>query len=145
MTLLRTAQVLHLADNDGNAICGAEITEQLGKVTDDDLLCGLCRDVLEQADPTITFDAEPAATDALLEFVEGRLSVLQYDQYLDSRHWQRFREIALDHYGFKCAVCGTKDDLEVHHRSYARRGRERLADVTVLCGKCHATHHRLAS
>jgi hypothetical protein len=31
--------------------------------------------------------------------------------------------------------------LDVHHRTYERRGMERRSAVTVLCRRCHSSHH----
>jgi hypothetical protein len=31
--------------------------------------------------------------------------------------------------------------LDVHHKSYARRGFEQAEDVVVLCRDCHKRHH----
>lgn len=36
-----------------------------------------------------------------------------------------------------CRVCGSLKDLEIHHRTYARFGKEQLDDVTTLCSRCH--------
>ena len=41
------------------------------------------------------------------------------------------------YYG-SCAVCNTTENLTVHHKHYDTLGRERLADVTVMCWP----HHR---
>jgi hypothetical protein len=47
--------------------------------------------------------------------------------------------LRLAHY--RCERCGAKRTLEVHHRTYERLGRERDADLEVLCGDCHEVHH----
>ena len=65
-----------------------------------------------------------------------------YATYLASDHWQTLRRAAIDYYGDACVLCATTGDgVEVHHRNYARRGKERLRDLIVLCGRCHAKHH----
>jgi hypothetical protein len=38
-------------------------------------------------------------------------------------------------------VCGTADHLQLHHRTYARLGRERLRDLILLCGDHHKFAH----
>ncbi len=65
-----------------------------------------------------------------------------YQKYLLSSHWKEFRAKALEYYGNKCADCGSKDKLEVHHETYERLGREELGDVIVLCHDCHEKWHR---
>ena len=64
-----------------------------------------------------------------------------YSAYLQSAHWLRTKAKALEYYGNSCCFCGSKERLEVHHRSYKRKGRELMSDLTVLCRRCHARHH----
>lgn len=70
------------------------------------------------------------------------MAVQKYDEYLSGEHWKTLRRAAVDYYGSACVLCGaTGDGVDVHHRTYARRGHERLHDLTVLCRVCHAKHH----
>lgn len=64
-----------------------------------------------------------------------------YAKYLKSDHWQHMREIAEEHYGKQCNLCGSTTRVETHHRTYDRIGRERLGDLTRLCRKCHSRYH----
>jgi 5-methylcytosine-specific restriction endonuclease McrA len=61
--------------------------------------------------------------------------------YLRSDHWQEVRKAALERAGRRCQVCNGDKQLDVHHRTYERKGREEPSDVTVLCRKCHETFH----
>lgn len=70
-----------------------------------------------------------------------RLARLPYGAYLKTSHWQRVRKEALKRAEHRCTLCNTANGLEVHHRSYKRRGCERPADVVVLCDSCHGRHH----
>lgn len=73
---------------------------------------------------------------------QTRLAQMPYGQYLRTPHWQAVRKAALAYYERKCAICNTPaGTLEVHHRTYTRRGAERPADVVVLCSDCHKHHH----
>ncbi len=66
-----------------------------------------------------------------------------YKEYLKTNHWQRVRKKALKRAGYKCQVCGYKQNLEVHHNTYKNIWCEKPEDVVVLCWKCHKTfHHR---
>lgn len=67
-----------------------------------------------------------------------------YAAYLRSAEWGRTRDLALEYYGGNCCLCHSTDNLEVHHRTYERLGRERLADLTVLCDPCHERYHLAA-
>lgn len=73
---------------------------------------------------------------------QERLRRMPYKLYLSTPHWRRVRTEALKYYENKCGICNTTAGaLEVHHRTYSRRGAERPADVIVLCGDCHSHHH----
>lgn len=67
---------------------------------------------------------------------------LPYRAYLRTSHWFRVRTLAIERAGHQCALCPSTTHLEVHHKSYARRGFEAAEDVVVLCRQCHARHHR---
>lgn len=66
---------------------------------------------------------------------------VDYRAYLRSEAWRVTRRMMLDHAEHRCQVCNGTQLLQVHHRTYARLGRERFQDLTVLCDACHAKHH----
>lgn len=68
-----------------------------------------------------------------------------YDAYLKSDHWQHMRALAREFYGDRCVLCGATRRLDVHHRTYERKGRERLSDLILLCRKCHGRFHAEAA
>ena len=71
-----------------------------------------------------------------------RMDKATYSAYLHSSHWKKTRSLALQHAGYKCQACSTKEDiLDVHHNSYDRLGHEDPSDLIVLCRKCHAKVH----
>jgi hypothetical protein len=79
----------------------------------------------------------------ILEATTRILRAMPYDEYLQSDHWQDTREFALGRAGHRCQVCNTNDErLEVHHRTYERRGEEFPEDLIVLCRTCHETFHK---
>lgn len=44
----------------------------------------------------------------------------------------------------QCEECGLRDDwraVNIHHLTYARLGREDLADLAILCAGCHQETH----
>ena len=84
----------------------------------------------------------------LRSFLFGRSTALRtmpYDAYLRTGHWRHVRVLALRRAGGRCQVCndvGSKGKpLDVHHRTYERRGNERAEDVIVLCRRCHELYH----
>lgn len=70
------------------------------------------------------------------------LATMPYSDYLQTPEWAAKRKKALRFAGFRCQLCNSNENLNVHHRTYKRRGYERLSDLTVLCEDCHATFHK---
>lgn len=65
----------------------------------------------------------------------------RYRAYIASPKWAWKRWAKLQQVGGKCEMCGTRDELEVHHKTYERFGRERGEDLQVLCAICHDIYH----
>jgi 5-methylcytosine-specific restriction endonuclease McrA len=65
----------------------------------------------------------------------------RYQQVMHSEGWRKRRQRALKRAGYRCQKCGSRRQLQVHHLTYARLGRERAADLMVLCRTCHAAEH----
>lgn len=135
-TILHLLSATWEPENDAPAL-GVLCRSSNWKVSDapagrDDLFCGRCMNVWQSL-----VDDLPEPDDAA--------DAKSYAVYLQGRHWQHMRGVALEHYGEQCLLCGTTDELDVHHRTYERRGRERLADLTVLCRGCHSRYHHEAA
>jgi len=83
--------------------------------------------------------------DLLRMIISDRLyntTEMRYDLYLQTAEWKTLRRLKMESASHRCQVCNTDaGPLEVHHRTYERRGRERLDDLTVLCRRCHQSHH----
>jgi hypothetical protein len=74
----------------------------------------------------------------------SELRRMPYGEYLQTPHWQHKREEKLRAMGYRCQLCNRASSeaaLDVHHRTYERRGEERDEDLTVLCRECHYRHH----
>ena len=75
------------------------------------------------------------------------LQTMPYEQYLLTPEWQERRQLMLERAGHRCQICNSSSDLQVHHRTYERRGNENLGDattagdLTVLCQSCHEKFH----
>jgi HNH endonuclease len=74
----------------------------------------------------------------------------RYARYLETDHWARRREEALEAAGYCCERCGfygqrdaqgRRHGLDVHHLSYERLGDEEQADLETLCRTCHREEH----
>ena len=70
---------------------------------------------------------------------------MPYAAYLQSPHWQATRAAALRRAGYRCQQCGATGRLDVHHRTYARLGREAAGDLVALCRECHEEIHEGAT
>ncbi len=68
----------------------------------------------------------------------GRAWWSVYREYLLSEEWAEKRNAILLRDG-GCTICGISHELEVHHRTYERVGKELLTDLTTLCKPCHKT------
>jgi predicted HNH restriction endonuclease len=69
---------------------------------------------------------------------------INYDKYLNSKHWKRTRYKAIKRADFKCSICGTrKDILNVHHNNYNNvLYWEKSSDLICVCSRCHTVIHK---
>jgi hypothetical protein len=66
---------------------------------------------------------------------------MPYDEYLLTPEWRDRRLAALARAGYRCQLCYSAGPLDVHHRTYERRGEELDSDLIALCRDCHRDHH----
>lgn len=72
----------------------------------------------------------------------GRRQRWYREVYLKTWHWRRKRNQALRVHGRRCAECGSRTSLDVHHVRYGNLWREDPgADLQVLCRECHDAKH----
>lgn len=57
--------------------------------------------------------------------------------YLNRAHWKTTRIKKLLSVN-QCEICGSQDNLQVHHKTYENIFCEPLEDLEVLCCRCHA-------
>lgn len=67
----------------------------------------------------------------------------QYREYLKSDLWRKKANEVLKR-DKCCQVCETKNNLTVHHLTYANIFRESLEELTSLCWKCHNSLHAIS-
>lgn len=72
------------------------------------------------------------------------LRKMPYSEYLRTAWWKKMRKWVLIFWKGRCAICNSNDMVEVHHRTYERRGQELITDCIVLCRMCHETVHVFA-
>lgn len=69
------------------------------------------------------------------------LQTMPYFTFLNTKYWRALRRAILKRDRYRCRQCGGCEGLEVHHKTYARRGREKLDDLLTLCYVCHEETH----
>lgn len=70
-----------------------------------------------------------------------RLRAMPYAEYLKTPDWFKTGTRKLNNAGKRCQVCGSRNNLEVHHNNYDHIGSEHDNDLVVLCGECHSVFH----
>lgn len=83
----------------------------------------------------------PGGARSLSESEIQTLRDLPYEKYLHTSWWSSRRNRALREAGYRCEVCQSKRDLQVHHETYERLGCELPDDLRVVCRGCHVGHH----
>lgn len=71
------------------------------------------------------------------------LRTMPYSDYLLTPEWRdkAMRRKMVD--CNRCVGCGSREKLQVHHLTYARRGFEGVEELRTLCDACHEGTHRL--
>jgi 5-methylcytosine-specific restriction endonuclease McrA len=64
-------------------------------------------------------------------------------QRLDPELYERLRERVLRRDGWRCQCCGTRLNLEVHHKKFrSQAGDDSEENLITLCADCHeGVHH----
>lgn len=99
--------------------------------------CELCREAIHQAN-SIRWSQQH---DEYVSRIE-ELRTMPYHDYLQTEEWKARRIKHLKSAGFGCQVCNGKGLIDIHHRTYERRGNERYTDLIALCRDCHDLFHK---
>lgn len=75
----------------------------------------------------------------IAEHIQG----MEYLDFLNTPYWDAVRSKKLFQAYYKCSLCDSNINLQVHHKTYEHHGyeHENLDDLIVLCGNCHSKHH----
>lgn len=112
-----------------------------------ELVCSACALELYKLKPT-TRKALRENPSMIIMSIEGGMKnhigevPANYHSYLASLWWKEQRDKALEYAGYRCQLCNSPDELNVHHRTYERLGCELPQDLTVLCKTCHYWFHK---
>jgi hypothetical protein len=69
----------------------------------------------------------------------------KYAEYLRSAHWALLKLNTIIARGMRCERCASLKDIDLHHLTYQRLGRELPQDVLLLCRMCHTKEHLVSS
>jgi hypothetical protein len=62
----------------------------------------------------------------------------KYESHIRSTRWKAMKKAVIKMRGNKCEECGYgSPNLELHHLTYERFGRELWKDVKLVCKQCH--------
>lgn len=111
------------------------------------IICNSCKESIEQEK-----DNQQKLRKKLIEEKEilqineklkqvNLLKTMPYKDYLETDHWKSKRKQALYRAKYKCQLCSSKENLNVHHNTYENKGEERDEDLIVLCQDCHGKFH----
>jgi hypothetical protein len=68
---------------------------------------------------------------------------VNYRRYIRSAKWFAFRKSYFEVVPEECVICGSKEHVNLHHRTYERLGHERFEDVVPLCRAHHDRLHKV--
>lgn len=65
----------------------------------------------------------------------------EYQDYVRyNANWKSVRR-KKHHLQHTCQCCGSRETLDIHHKTYENLGHEKLSDLQVLCRECHYVWH----
>lgn len=62
---------------------------------------------------------------------------MKYSDYLKTDEWDELRRRTKERDGYRCILCNSSEQLQVHHRTYERVGSESIDDLSTICDPCH--------
>src|SRR3990167_2957622 len=65
-----------------------------------------------------------------------------YQDYLKSSDWEDKKSKKYSKLR-RCAICGDKENLDIHHLNYKNLTDCEQSDLRILCRRCHFTTHNL--
>jgi len=104
---------------------------------------GICNNCLEIQLKTHHIESEKQRKEYDISYQSNlnKLKSLPYSEYLQTSHWIEIRNKHLKRSNYKCQICNKNNKLNVHHRTYERRGEEDYNDLITLCEDCHNLFH----
>ena len=66
-----------------------------------------------------------------------------YKQYLKSEDWKTKKTEKYSKTKKRCGICGSKEDVDLHHLNYKNLLDVESSDLRALCRRCHFLAHDL--
>ena len=67
---------------------------------------------------------------------------MSYFEYMQGESWRQKRLEAFVRHGTRCELCGSEENIQVHHATYRNLFNEDVeTDLVVLCHDCHDNIH----
>ena len=78
-----------------------------------------------------------------LASVSAKILKMPYADFLRTTYWQGVAYTIKKRARYTCEICGSKEDLVAHHKTYEHHGDEihHLDDLQCLCRSCHEKIH----
>lgn len=75
--------------------------------------------------------------------IATKIQKMQYADFLRTTYWRGIAFSVKRRAKYACEVCGAKEDLAAHHKTYEHHGDEihHLDDIQCLCRSCHEKVH----
>lgn len=83
----------------------------------------------------------PRRASPMLENLAMDAGFASYRAYLNSAHWKGLRRRVLQRDGWRCRVCGSKRNLQVHHDRYTDLLSDDIRHLKAMCRRCHERIH----
>lgn len=82
------------------------------------------------------------------EMISDYILDMDYYDFLKTPYWHAISLYAKHLAGFRCALCGSNEELRTHHKNYENHGYEHRIpiikrDLIVLCNDCHEKFHEI--
>lgn len=113
-----------------------------GAISDDLLADHLCKACARQR-------ADDAEEQRRLDDLRQQAMLAEYRKrpYAErrgTREWAILKQQVHRRDGHRCRLCGSNEQLHVHHCTYTSYAEERLEDLITLCRSCHSHFHFLS-
>ena len=79
----------------------------------------------------------------MLIAIEKHILKMPYREFLKTPYWKAISLRIMKKSNFRCSICNSNENLNVHHITYEHHGMELyyMEDLVCLCKNCHENYH----